>query len=92
MRRKTDRDRATGGGKARLGRWTTCRRGDIARLNLRCPRDQQADRRLERAADSYRRAGKAKGDTVLMLEKRFDRQPCCAGILYECMRFLVGHS
>src|SRR4030081_42905 len=26
-----------------------------------------------------------------LLEKRFDRQPCCAGILYECMRFLVGH-
>ena len=25
------------------------------------------------------------------LEKRFDRQPCCAGILYECMRFLIGH-
>src|SRR5258705_12263590 len=25
------------------------------------------------------------------LEKRFDRQPCCAGILYECMRFLMGH-
>ena len=27
-----------------------------------------------------------------LLEKRFDRQPCCAGILYECMRFLIGHS
>src|SRR5437899_6272671 len=26
-----------------------------------------------------------------LLEKRFDRQPCCAGILYECMRFLIGH-
>jgi hypothetical protein len=26
-----------------------------------------------------------------LLEKRFDRQPCCAGILYECMRFLTGH-
>ena len=26
------------------------------------------------------------------LEKRLDRQPCCAGILYECMRFLIGHS
>jgi hypothetical protein len=25
------------------------------------------------------------------LKKRFDRQPCCAGILYECMRFLIGH-
>ena len=25
------------------------------------------------------------------LEKRFDRQPCRAGILYECMRFLIGH-
>jgi hypothetical protein len=26
-----------------------------------------------------------------LLKKRFDRQPCCAGILYECMRFLIGH-
>ena len=26
-----------------------------------------------------------------LLEKRFDRQPCCAGILYECMPFLIGH-
>src|SRR6059058_108193 len=26
------------------------------------------------------------------LEKRLDRQPCCAGILYECMRLLIGHS
>jgi len=26
-----------------------------------------------------------------LLEKRFDRQPCGAGILYECMRFLIGH-
>jgi hypothetical protein len=26
------------------------------------------------------------------LEKRFDRQPCRAGILYECMCFLVGHN
>src|SRR6266566_6996911 len=26
-----------------------------------------------------------------LLEKRFDRQPCCTGILYECMRFLTGH-
>src|SRR5262245_23619165 len=26
-----------------------------------------------------------------LLEKRFDRQPCCARILYECMRFLIGH-
>ena len=26
-----------------------------------------------------------------LLENRFDRQPCCAGILYECMRFLIGH-
>jgi len=26
-----------------------------------------------------------------LLEKRFDREPCCAGILYECMRFLIGH-
>ena len=26
-----------------------------------------------------------------LLEKRFDRQPCCAGILYECVRFLIGH-
>ena len=25
------------------------------------------------------------------LEKRLDRQACCAGILYECMRFLIGH-
>src|SRR5262245_27540107 len=26
-----------------------------------------------------------------LLEKRFDRQPCCARILYKCMRFLIGH-
>ena len=26
-----------------------------------------------------------------LLEKRFDRQPCRAGILYECMRFLTRH-
>src|SRR5258708_13932687 len=26
-----------------------------------------------------------------LLEKRFDRQSCCAGILYECVRFLTGH-
>ena len=25
-------------------------------------------------------------------EKRFDRQPCCPSILYEGMRFLIGHS
>ena len=27
-----------------------------------------------------------------LLEKRFDHQPCSAGILYECMRFLIRHS
>src|SRR6266436_10276439 len=26
-----------------------------------------------------------------LLKKRFDPQPCCAGILYECMRFLTGY-
>jgi len=26
------------------------------------------------------------------LEKRFDRQPCRPGILYECMCFLIGHG
>jgi hypothetical protein len=26
------------------------------------------------------------------LKQRFDRQPCRAGILYECMCFLIGHS
>jgi hypothetical protein len=37
----------------------------------------------------------APGDPMAMasrLEKRFDRQPCCAGILYESVRFLIGHS
>src|SRR5262245_51558667 len=26
-----------------------------------------------------------------LLEKRFDRQPCFPGVLYEWMRFLIGH-
>jgi hypothetical protein len=26
------------------------------------------------------------------LKKRFDHQTSCAGILYECMRVLIGHS
>src|SRR6267378_2012950 len=40
--------------------------------------------------DFLRRHARFSGFAKL-LEKRFDRQPCCAGILYECMRFLTGH-